>query len=371
MKGTNLTVHVPSCGSLSYPIVFGHRHWQKTLRAFLHDHAFSRVGFVVDEHVLSLWKQEIEVFSPDIISLPSGESSKTIERALMIVETLTRRGFDRKSLLIAMGGGVVGDLCGFVASVYMRGIPFVQIPTTVLAIVDSSIGGKTGVDTSFGKNLVGSFHFPSLVIADTVFLQSLPETQKTNGLVEMIKHALILDARYYTRLMSSSFDEAEWVSLLWRSCQIKAHVVQKDPTEKNLRQVLNLGHTIGHALEHAAGYAWLHGYAVAWGIIGEAFLSWKYGYLSKQQLDRLTRDFLHARLLVSPRIMRRLTWEEVRSPLLHDKKNVQGHVHVVLLRRIGEVVTKNKRYSHPVDEASLHEAFGFLQKIAEDIHESD
>lgn len=369
MKEINLRVKVPSSGIFTYPVIFGKNHWKKHLRAFLEKKTFSKVGFLVDEKVFAAWNKEIESFgASDILLIPSGESSKNINKAIEITGALTSKGYDRKSLLVAMGGGVVGDLCGFIASIYMRGIPYVQIPTTVLSIVDSSLGGKTGVDTPYGKNLVGSFHFPSLVIADTLFLQSLPEEQTKNGFVEMVKHALITDGGYYERLMRP-FSEEEWPSLLLRSCEIKAKVVQKDPKEQNLRQILNFGHTLGHALEHAAGYSLLHGFAVAWGIIGEAFLSMKKKLLSEDDLQRLIRDFQHKGLLTSPEIISGLSWEDVRRPLLHDKKNQRDTVYVVLIEKIGRVKPFHGRYSHPFDEVSLKEAFDFLQNIAEDIYE--
>ncbi|MFN4217216.1 MAG: 3-dehydroquinate synthase family protein, partial [Brevinematales bacterium] len=220
----------------------------------------------------------------------------------------------------------------------------------------------------YGKNLVGSFHFPSLVIADTAFLQTLPEKQKKNGFVEMVKHAITLDQKYYDKLMKPVSDK-DWPALLLKSCKIKAKIVQKDPREKNMRQILNFGHTLGHALEHAAGYSLLHGFAVAWGIIGEAFLSVKKQFLSQSDLHRLIRDFQNKGLLVSPEIITKLSWEDVRLPLLHDKKNQNGIVYVVLIKKIGQVKTLHGRYSHPFDEVSLKEAFMFLQKIAEDMDE--
>ncbi|MFN4216067.1 MAG: 3-dehydroquinate synthase, partial [Brevinematales bacterium] len=153
MKEINLHVKVPFSSSSSYSIVFGTNYWKRYLRSFLEKHTFSRVGFLVDENVFAGWKREIEDFEPsDIILIPSGESSKKLDRTIETIGVLTSKGYDRKSLLVAMGGGVVGDLCGFIASIYMRGIAYVQIPTTVLSIVDSSIGGKTGVDTPYGKN---------------------------------------------------------------------------------------------------------------------------------------------------------------------------------------------------------------------------
>ncbi|MCX7881921.1 MAG: 3-dehydroquinate synthase [Brevinematales bacterium] len=370
MREISLKVKVPSSRNAYYPIVFGNNHWKQTLASFVENHTFSKVIFLVDEQVFSFWKEEIEQFPhPEICILPSGETSKNLEKAMEIIGFLTRQGCDRKSLLVTLGGGVVGDLGGFVASLYMRGIAFVQIPTTVLSLVDSSIGGKTGVDTSYGKNLVGSFHFPSLVIADVMFLQSLPETQKKNGYVEMVKHALIADEGYYRQLMVP-FTEKEWPSLLWKSCQIKARIVEKDPREHHLRQILNFGHTLGHAIEHAAGYEILHGFAVAWGMIGEAFLSVKQGILRQDILHTLIQDFKKNSLLFSPQTILKLSWEDVRYPLLHDKKNIRNHIHVVLLEKIGQVKHTSCQYSYPLPEELFQEAFVFLKNIAEEWDES-
>lgn len=370
MNVTKLSIAVPSPQTKSYSIVFGNQHWKKTLREFLVQRPHSKVGFIVDEQVFSLWQHEISSFeNVEVFRLSSGEQHKTMETVTSLIHLLIEKGFDRKSLIVAMGGGVTGDVAGFVASLYMRGIGFVQIPTTVLAMVDSSIGGKTGVDTPAGKNIVGSFHFPELVITDTQFLQTLPEIQKRNGLVEMVKHALIADKSYYEAIINALPDEIVQPSFLWKSCQIKADIVRKDPREKNLRQILNFGHTMGHAIEHALDYEMLHGFAVAWGIVAEVFISNRLGYLrQKHLLPEIISSLKKLHLLQSPEKVMKLAWDKVAIPLLHDKKNTSNQVRVVLIDRLGHVKPSSPSYSHPVQESLLKESFAFIQKLAEDIY---
>ncbi len=370
MNETKLKVRVPAASGSGYQIVFGENHWQKTVEDFVSRKSYSRCFVLTDEHVYRFWENEIRSFSKDVITIPGGESSKTIEQAVEVTTLLLERGCDRKSLLIALGGGVVGDLGGFVASIYMRGIDFIQVPTTVLAMVDSSIGGKTGVDTPSGKNLIGSFHFPALVVADTVFLRTLPEEQKKNGLVEMVKHALIADASYYTALVQSSQEKMDWTKLLWRSCAIKASVVAKDPREKNLRQILNFGHTLGHAIEHVSSYELLHGFAVAWGMIGEAYISMRMGLLDSAMLDEMVRGFLRLEILQKPSLLRKMDWKELEKPLLADKKNTSGQVKMVLLKRVGQVAKRGKMYSYSVERGLLRDALAYLQQKAEEIDET-
>lgn len=372
MRETKLTITVPISSEIKYPIIFGKDHWLDSLKAFLSKKSYTKIAFIIDETVLFLWKTDFLSFpTADILPIPSGEESKTITTAMEIAEWLLKKGFDRQSLLVAIGGGVIGDLCGFVASIYMRGIGFIQMPTTILSIVDSSIGGKTGVDTPHGKNLIGSFHFPVLVISDTKFLRTLSEEQKKNGLVEMLKHALICDKKYYARLIQAlKQPQISWEPLLWRSCQIKSQIVQKDPTEKNFRQILNFGHTFGHAIEHASSYELLHGFSVAWGILAEAYISMKKGYLDESSLHKLQKDFQTLGLLSVPFLMRKLSWEDIQNPLFRDKKNKLNRVNVVLINKIGNVVPYQGKYSHPIEEAILKESFQFLKKVAEELDEN-
>ncbi|URA09873.1 3-dehydroquinate synthase [Thermospira aquatica] len=370
MNVTKLKVRIPASSLSCYQIVFGENHWQKTVKDFVSRKSYSHAFVLTDEQVYRLWKKEINFFSRDVIVIPAGESSKTIEQAVKVTEKLLELGGDRKSVLIAMGGGVVGDLGGFVASMYMRGIDFIQIPTTVLAMVDSSIGGKTGVDTSRGKNLIGAFHFPSLVVTDTAFLRTLPEEQKRNGLVEMVKHALIADVSYYDLLVHSDWENMDWSTLLWKSCFIKASVVAKDPREQNLRQILNFGHTLGHAIEHVLAYELLHGFAVAWGMLGEVYISMQMGLLKPSIVENIANDFRRLNILQKPNLIRTIDWKDLEKPLLADKKNTLGQVKMVLLQRPGEVAKNKGAYSFPVQGNLIQKAVEYLQNIAEEIDEA-
>ena len=209
-------------------------------------------------------------FRPTLITIPAGERSKTLERVGAICDQMIAAGLDRRSFVVGLGGGVIGDISGFVAAIYHRGIPHVQIPTTLLAMADSSIGGKTGVNTPHGKNLIGAFHHPSLVIDDIDALKTLPPREFNQGFAEMIKHAVIADAKMFSTLRSWKAGEAPALQrLIKRNIQIKSKIVAKDERDRTgKRTLLNFGHTVGHAIERAGGYRrFLHGEALSLGIV--------------------------------------------------------------------------------------------------------
>ena len=274
----------------------------------------------------------------EIIEFAAGESSKTIATCIGLAEELLKRGADRSSGLIALGGGVVGDVAGFVASIYMRGIPCVQVPTTLLAQVDSSIGGKTGVDLAAGKNMLGTFLQPRAVFIDLSFLDTLPTREFTNGLAEIVKYGIIEDPELLAAVEEGaeafqSRDPALLERLVSTSCRIKKGVVEIDETEKGLRRILNFGHTVGHAIEAESQYAIAHGEAVAMGMAAAVFISERQRYLSAEDRERIVSVI--GRVGLPVRIPQALDTGRILSRIGTDKKKTGGKIHFVLLRKPG------------------------------------
>ena len=275
------------------------------------------------------------------IVLPDGERAKSMRSVSAILDSLVTARFERGSVLVALGGGVIGDLTGFAASIYMRGIPFVQVPTTLVAQVDSSVGGKTGVNHPLGKNLIGTFFQPCLVLVDPDTLRTLPPREWVAGLAEVIKYGVIADETFFAYL-EQRMDrllrlDAEPVGhVIARSCEIKASVVERDERESDLRRILNYGHTIGHALESLGGYRKLiHGEAVAIGMVQEADLARHLGRCAPDVVERQRTLVRRAGL---PDALPETTFGRLWAAMQHDKKVVQGRVYCVLPERIGRVV---------------------------------
>jgi len=278
------------------------------------------------------------------LQLPAREATKDFRKIFPIYSKLIQSGMDRHSVLIAVGGGVIGDLAGFVAGTYLRGIRWVGVPTTLLAQVDSSIGGKTGVNHPLGKNLIGVFHQPSLVLCDTDVLSSLSRRDVVSGVGEIVKYGLAFDKIFFTFLEESldhlleleRIEKAVHISAKW-----KAQVVGKDPLEtKGLRALLNFGHTLGHALEAATGYGYFrHGEAIVWGMRWAANLSTERGHLAEKDRSRI--ETLLTRLPV-PEIPKQLTLQKLLSFTKHDKKIRDGKIGFVLLDKIGHAIVDRK-----------------------------
>jgi 3-dehydroquinate synthase len=279
-------------------------------------------------------------FTVETCLIPEGERSKSLLMASRLFTRLAKGRADRQSLMCALGGGVVGDLSGFVAATYMRGVPFVQIPTTLLAMVDSSIGGKTGVNHPLGKNLMGAFYPPRAVFTDTALLQSLPEREYLCGLSEIVKAGVINDADLFMFIEDHvdavrQRQEDVLTTLIERAIAVKVQVVQEDPTERGVRAILNFGHTLGHAIEAATAYTqYTHGEAVAIGMALVAQLSERLGYCSAAVRERLQRLLEALRLPVA---YTGITPQHLLDIMAHDKKSLNGVVRFVLLRDIGEV----------------------------------
>ncbi|MGD0209270.1 MAG: 3-dehydroquinate synthase [Verrucomicrobiota bacterium] len=282
-------------------------------------------------------------FSPSLIVVPAGETAKSLKTVQTCYDLLAAHRLERKSFIVALGGGVVGDLAGFVAATYLRGIAFVQVPTTLLAQVDSSVGGKVGVNLKAGKNLVGAFHQPRLVLCDLDTMRTLPEREFRAGLAEVIKYGIIYDARLFAQLERDlpkllRREPQILAAVVARCCEIKADIVGQDETENGLRAILNFGHTIGHAIENISGYGkFLHGEAIAIGQVAAAKLSFALAGLSGRDAGRIRDLFKLAGLpyfLKLNAIQRKKLFAAMRL----DKKVSGGEIKFVLARKIGKVV---------------------------------
>lgn len=279
-------------------------------------------------------------FQTHAVVLPAGERAKTLRGVSVILDQLVKHRFERGSLLVALGGGVVGDMTGFAASVYVRGIPFVQIPTTLVSQVDSSVGGKTGVNHALGKNLIGTFHQPHLVLIDPETLRTLPRREWLGGLAEVIKYGMIADEQFFDYLEQHTdnilrMDPNPIAHLIRRSCEIKAEVVAKDEREADRRRILNYGHTIGHALEALGRYrSLIHGEAVAIGMVQEAELAHSMDLCGR---DVITRQRSLIRRMGLPDALPPITSSALWGAMQRDKKVVRGRLHCVLPERVGQV----------------------------------
>ncbi len=276
------------------------------------------------------------------VILPDGEQYKTLDTLNTIFTALLEQRFNRGCTLVALGGGVVGDITGFAAASYQRGVAFLQVPTTLLAQVDSSVGGKTGVNHALGKNMIGAFHQPGCVIIDTDTLDTLDDRQLAAGLAEVIKYGLIYDADFFAWLEANitalkARDKAALATAIERSCAIKAEIVAADERESGIRALLNLGHTFGHAIETATGYGnWLHGEAVAAGMLMAADLSARHGWLDSADVQRTEYILQQAGLPTEPPDT--MDEQQFMDLMAVDKKVVDGGLRLVLLKRIGEAI---------------------------------
>jgi len=320
-------------GDRSYHLTF-HPGLLATVGERLHRLTTSqKIGVVTDRHVgrhylrPALRSIRRAGFEPTAIVLPPGEQTKTLTAAARILDVLAKHKFERSSMLLALGGGVIGDLTGFAAAIYQRGIPFVQVPTTLVAQVDSSIGGKTGVDHPLGKNLIGAFHQPKAVFIDPQTLRTLPRREWVAGLAEVIKYGIIADENFFAFLEEAmpallKLDPPAVMRAITRSCQIKAQVVAEDERESNRRRILNYGHTIGHALESLGGYRGLiHGEAVGIGLVQEAEVAVHLGLCGQEVADRIRRLVQLAGL---PDDMPKTSFAALWGAMQHDKKVIGG-----------------------------------------------
>lgn len=305
-----------------------------------------RFCIITDDYVAGLYANPLleslhnAGIAAELITFPRGEASKNLQTIAELASELAKRGFDRSSGLIALGGGVSGDMTGFLAAIYMRGIPFIQVPTTLLAQVDSSVGGKTGVDLPEGKNLIGCFYQPQAVYIDPVVLTTLPREELLSGLAEVIKYGIIRDQEFFVFLEQRREDilalkEEAIIVLIARCCEIKAEVVEEDEQEGDVRRILNFGHTIGHAVEAASGFTLIHGLAIAIGMRAASELAVLTGCLSADDCRRilLLIESYGMNVAVPADIDRSL----IKKFLLTDKKRIGKRLFFILPRGIGDV----------------------------------
>jgi 3-dehydroquinate synthase len=321
---------------------------------------------ISDSHVAPLYGKKLRAgfrktgARAELFVFPAGEKNKNRRTKMRLEDRLLKAGAGRDSAVIALGGGVTGDLAGFIAGTLKRGIPYVQIPTSLLAQVDSSVGGKTAVNTPGGKNQIGCFHQPGLVLIDTAVLKTLPEAEYIAALGEVVKYAMIRDSRLFRYL------EANARALLarragvlhhvvGRCCEIKAAVVSRDEKDRNLRKILNFGHTLGHALEHASRYRLRHGEATAIGMVLESELAARLGCLPSKTLPRLKN--LLGRLKLPVAVPPRMPLAAARRALALDKKNLGGRIGFVFPATIGRMKKNNGKYPFLLDPGALKTVF--------------
>lgn len=331
------------------------------LTQFLSENRYTKLAVIVDENTRKFCYPLIQYLLPahEVIEINSGEQEKHMMTCMQIWRQLTESTFDRKALILNLGGGVIGDMGGFCAATYKRGIDFVQIPTTLLSMVDASVGGKLGIDFNGFKNHIGVFQEPERVFIDSRFLSTLPVEELRSGFAEIVKHCLIADAAKWNEIKGRALAEFDWNEMIAHSVAIKAKVVTEDPHEKGLRKILNFGHTIGHAVETwflaIPGKRLLHGEAIAIGMIAEAWISQQKGFISVEDLEEITDYLLHiyGKVIISD--------EDLQGLLPHtlqDKKNENDQVQCALLEKIGQA-----NYNQIVTSAQIAAALEYY-KIA-------
>lgn len=305
-----------------------------------------RLCIVTDSQVKELYADTlVTLLTPhakqvDVFAFPAGEASKTLDTVREIYAYLIEHHYDRKDMLLALGGGVVGDITGYTAATYLRGVEFIQIPTTLIAQSDSSIGGKTGVDFDGYKNMVGAFYMPSLVYMNIAALKTLDDRQFYSGFAEVMKHGLIKDAMFYEWLLENMYeihdrDTDVLKEMVMRSCMVKKLVVEKDPTEKGDRALLNFGHTVGHAIEKYKNFELMHGECIALGFVAAAFISWKRELLSMEEYYEIRDMLVPFNLPIS---IDHIEPDKIVALTKSDKKMEHDKIRFVLLKKIGKAV---------------------------------
>ncbi|MCU4587946.1 3-dehydroquinate synthase [Acinetobacter ursingii] len=341
------TLHV-ELGDRRYPIFIGSQLDPKTLLApyIKGQQVMIVTNTTLEQLYLSHYVHDLESLGKKVATcvLPDGEKYKNLENLNLIFDALLEAGFNRDCTVLALGGGVIGDMAGFASACFQRGVYFIQVPTTLLSQVDSSVGGKTGINHPLGKNMIGAFKQPEVVMADMAQLRTLPARELSAGLAEVIKYALLGDLEFLAWLEQHmdgllAGDESLLAQAVYRSCAHKARIVANDEKEQGERALLNLGHTFGHAIESYLGYGeWLHGEAVATGMVMAADLSQRMGWISAEDLQRTKNIIQRAKLPIS---CSKIPLDEFLSYMAHDKKVLNGQLRLVLLQQLGQaVITK-------------------------------
>lgn len=329
----------------NYPIYFNEKGYE-ALNSFINENKYSNLFVIVDsntnEFCVSKFLPYLETsLNIEIVEFEAGEPNKNIETCIQIWNVLTELGADRKSLVINVGGGVVTDLGGFVASTFKRGIDFIHIPTTLLSMVDASVGGKTGVDLGNLKNQIGVINVPKMVLIDTQYLETLSKREMRSGLAEMLKHGLIFDKNYWEKFLDlNAVDFADFDELIHRSVEIKNIIVMQDPTEKNIRKALNFGHTLGHAiesyfLENENKKNLLHGEAIAIGMILESHISLEKKLINEQEYNQIKTTI---KAIYDDVVFEDEDIKPIMELLIHDKKNEYGNIQFALIDGIGKII---------------------------------
>jgi 3-dehydroquinate synthase len=361
-----LDIKVPGSAETTYRVAIGAGLLPSVWSALEATSAGRHPFVITDENVVAAGLRDRLLQGRDVptyVIRPAGEASKNIGTVIAIVEAMEKAYLGRDALVVALGGGTVGDSAGFAAAIFKRGVPVVQIPTTTVAQADSAIGGKTGVDSSLSKNAFGAFRHPAAVYVDVAALKTLDERQYRSGLVESVKHGLIADREYFEFLESHldallARDMGTLETVARYNCTIKGAVVAEDPQEKNRRRILNYGHTIGHAVEAASGYELLHGEAVAVGLVAAGRIEMELGLAEPGRLDRV-RGVLE-KLGVPVKLPPNLAEDNLIDIVRHDKKAVDRWPRFVLLEGIGRVHCENGQYAVPVDREVVEKALRLM-----------
>lgn len=326
--------------------------------------SYTKIYIITDENVEKLYiKNILKIFkNKNIFVIQSGEKSKNINIVQYIYEDMLTKRIDRKSLLIGLGGGVVGDIAGFVASTYMRGIDFLQIPTTLLAQVDSSVGGKVGIDFLDKKNIIGTFYNPVFVYININVLKSLPICQIENGLFEVLKYGYILDKKYLQYMNKYAekirkYDTDILAKIVYEACAMKSKIVSIDEREIGIRKILNFGHTFGHAIETETKFSILHGHAVGIGMLASLYISLKRGYIKEPDMEYIKSIIMHTNAYEKINI----DIKNVYNFMKYDKKNENEKISIILIKKIGEAICENNFEKNEIIKA-LEYALLYVEK---------
>ena len=370
MLKKQVIVNLPQRGAYNYPIFIDYSlisNWQDWLASYT---ITKKIVIITDKIVCKLYAKQfaasLEKADYDVLLLDfaPGEEAKSFANFEYLLNEILINKCDRHTLCLAFGGGVVGDLTGFVASVFMRGIRYIQIPTTLLSMIDSSVGGKTAINSVHGKNLIGAFYQPGAVVMDISLLKSLPKEQLINGLIEAIKIFLTSDGEYFKYIQNNldqilACDKTTLTKVIKRAVELKADVVAQDEREENLRMILNFGHSVGHAVEKVSKYNIMHGYAVALGILIEAKISFLLGILSHNNYQLI--ENIMQRLNINTKMLEPFATKDIITAMHGDKKNKAGDIYMILLADIGKIkLSDSDRVATIVSEDIISKALSLV-----------
>jgi 3-dehydroquinate synthase len=353
----SIGIHIPATVKQHYDVHLGDNilsSFPSLLPAHLDHHSFV---IITDKKVKKLYANIIiDAFNAqgkhvDVIVIPEGEDHKTVKTKCDIEAAMLEKNLGRDTCIIALGGGVIGDIAGFVASTYMRGIPYIQVPTTLLAMLDSSIGGKTGVNTPEGKNLIGAFWHPVAVIADLNCLKTLPEDQLNSGWIEALKIFMMCDEPTFKEASHATGPTMRFIK---RAIELKAEIVARDPNENSVRAILNFGHTIGHAIEKVSEHKILHGHAVGYGILVESHIALQRDLITARDRQEIVNVLEKAG--IKGKALKKFDPKAIIDFTRHDKKMKNQEVHYVLLQNIGKTHLENNQHTFPVDDKEVLDA---------------